>query len=255
MWYVIQTRAGEEKECVSLCNKRLDSEVYREIFIPKYIAKMHFRKKWHDIVKVLFPGYFFVDTDNIEGWRKELGKIERFTRVLRNAEQIAPITHEEEAFLRGTMDKDYTIRCSTGLIIGDRICITDGPLRDYYGLIKKIDRHRRVAKLEVNLFGRMTPAEVGLEVLTRVTEKEFLQWKKENYMKDETEEDIVESGSSSYEDRFCRCGMQVKIVSGVFTGLKGIFLSKQEGRDQWRVQINLFDTPTEVVFRKEEIGF
>lgn len=252
MWYVIQTRIGDENTCRYLCNKRLSTELYQEIFIPKYIEKMHFQRKWHDVTKVLFPGYVFVDTKDIEGVSKELRKIERFARVLKNAGEVVPITYEEEIFLKRMMDSDHIIHCSTGLIIGNRICITDGPLRDYYGFIKKVDRHRRVAKLEIDLFGRMTPVEVGLEILARITEEEFVHLKKENCIKTGEEKNAIESVPNS-NDKFCSNKREIKIISGVFAGMSGILLSKREKRDQWRVQINLFDTPTEVVFHKKEL--
>ncbi len=41
------------------------------------------------------------------------------------------------------------------------MCITTGPLKKFEGYIRTVDRHRRVAKLEVPILGRPTPKEVG----------------------------------------------------------------------------------------------
>lgn len=40
-----------------------------------------------------------MDTEEIEDAAKELVRIDRFTTVLRNAEEIAPIRGEEQKFL------------------------------------------------------------------------------------------------------------------------------------------------------------
>ena len=138
MWYVVQTMSGEEHKCVQLCEQRIDQSLYREMFVPMYVRKMHFKKEWHDIPKTLFPGYFFVDTDAVDPVMEQLAKVERFTKVLRKAEAVSPVTEEEQAFLQNMMDENHTVRCSVGFIVGEKICITDGPLRNHYGLIKKL---------------------------------------------------------------------------------------------------------------------
>lgn len=251
MWYVIQTVSGKEQSCAGLCRARIDSSLYSKIFVPMYIDKLHFKKEWHDVKKVLFPGYFFIDTDNIEAVLKQISGIEIFAKVLKNAEKTAPINNEEKLFLQTMMDDRHVIHCSRGFIIGEKICITEGPLRNHYGLIKKIDRHRRIAKLEINFFGRLTPAEVGLEILARLTEQEFQELREKNkglYCE-------TESGKELQPKQINRPYSRVNIKSGVFAGMSGIFQSGNTEKDEWHVKINLFDTPTEVVFSREEISF
>ncbi len=234
MWYVIQTTSGEEQACLGVCRAKMNPSLYREMFVPLYIDKMHFRKQWHDVKKVLFPGYFFVD--DIDEVAKELSHIDRLTKVLRNAEMVAPIRKEEQAFLQGMMNEEHIVECSKGFIIGDRVCITEGPLRNHYGFIRKVDRHRRIAKLEINFFGRMTPVEVGLEIVARLTEEQFEKLKKDRL--------------ETYE---CAGEKSIRIKSGVFAGMQGILLNTNEKKDEWRVRIELFEHPTEVVFSREEI--
>lgn len=65
MWYVVQTISRQEQECLAVCRAKIDPSLYKEMFVPIYIDKMRFQKQWHDVKKVLFPGYFFVDTENI----------------------------------------------------------------------------------------------------------------------------------------------------------------------------------------------
>ena len=52
-------------------------------------------------------------------------------------------------------------------IENDRVIITSGPLKGNEALIKKIDRHKRRAYLEIEMFGRKVEAQVGLEIVKK----------------------------------------------------------------------------------------
>lgn len=155
------------------------------------------------------------------------------------------------------MNEAYVVECSQGIIIGDRVCITEEPLRNHYGFIWKVDRHRREARLEINFFGRMTSVKVGLQIVTKLPEEKFDKLKKntlETYsdMQRDSEMKVSTESGVSVETIETARKKIVKIKAGVFAGLQGILLSKNE-KNEWRVRIELFEHPTEVVFSGEEI--
>lgn len=45
------------------------------------------------------------------------------------------------------------------------------------GCIRKIDRHKRKARVSVEMFGRSVDMEVGLEIISKVTQEEFMNGK------------------------------------------------------------------------------
>lgn len=45
------------------------------------------------------------------------------------------------------------------------------------GCIRKIDRHKRKARVSVEMFGRSVDMEVGLEIISKVTQEEFVNEK------------------------------------------------------------------------------
>lgn len=57
---------------------------------------------------------------------------------------------------------------SKGIIEGERTIVLSGPLKGKEGYIKKIDRHKRKAWLEVELFGRIQNIQLGLEIVSKV---------------------------------------------------------------------------------------
>ena len=56
---------------------------------------------------------------------------------------------------------------SKGLIEGNQIYITQGPLKGKEGLIVKIDRHKRLAYLQLSMFHKELIAKVGLEIISK----------------------------------------------------------------------------------------
>lgn len=151
----------------------MDKTDYNEMFIPQYVAQKHFKKEWHEVKKTLFPGYLFIDTEKIELVMEGLKKFRQYTKVLRDGEIVSPITEQEQKFLSAMMDKQHIVRYSEGVLIGEKVCITTGLLKNFEGYVRTVDRHRWVAKLEIPIFGRPTPVEVGFGAIARVSEEEF----------------------------------------------------------------------------------
>lgn len=239
MWYVIHTVSGQEQKCLQQCGIYVDRNNYNEMFIPRYIAQKHFKKEWHEVEKTLFPGYLFVDAEKIEPVIKGLKKFRQYTKVLRDGEIVSPITEQEQQFLSAMMDQKHLVRYSEGFLIGEKVCITTGPLRNYEGYIRTVDRHRRVAKLEIPIFDRPTPVEVGFGAIKRVSEKEFRCM---------VEQNIQKHKKISREEPG-----QIKVLRGVFKGMTGKFLHADVGQDEWTVGLELFGVETKVMFRREEI--
>lgn len=236
-WYVIQTLSGEEIRCLTLCQSRIDSRLYHEIFIPKYIRQKHYKKEWHECCEILFPSYLFVDTENMEEIAEKLAQVPCYTKILRDGDSIAPIREEEKQFLAQMMDEYKVVRYSEGLIIGEQVCIAHGPLKSMQGYVRSVNRHRRVAILDVKIFGRRTPMEVGFGAVKRLSRDEFHQFCQINQ---------AQADAIPVQDR-------VKITRGVFAGVYGTFLYANKKKDEWTVQIQLYETSVKVVCHRDEI--
>lgn len=247
MWYVIQVMSGEEHEKEQLFKKLIlnrDGRAYDKIFVPMYVRKKRYQGRWHEEQKVLFPGYIFVDTSDIELFCQYLAKVPGFKKVLRDADEIAPITEEEKAYLLSMMDEHYIVQISVGYLIGDKICITEGALKNYQGSIYRIDRHRRTAQLMVNLFGRQTKVEVGLEVIQKYSEEEYKELREERHKERQAEEQS-DTDSCQYAD----------VISGVFARSRCRILENHEKEKTVKASVDVFGTPATVVFRYEELKF
>lgn len=251
MWYVIQVMSGEEHEKEQLFKKLIlnrDGRTYDKIFVPMYVRKKRYQGRWHEEQKVLFPGYIFVDTSDIELFCQYLAKVPGFKKVLRDADEIAPITEEEKAYLLSMMDEHYIVQISVGYLIGDKICITEGALKNYQGSIYRIDRHRRTAQLMVNLFGRQTKVEVGLEVIQKYSEEEYKELREAKMRNEELSTDsfdLDDSGDAEY----------ASVISGVFAGSRCRILENHKKEKTVKASVDVFGTPATVAFRYEELKF
>ena len=59
----------------------------------------------------------------------------------------------------------HCIESSSGIIEGDKIHVTDGPLKGYESIIKRVNRHKRQAVIEIEFIGDRRQVSVPLEVV------------------------------------------------------------------------------------------
>ena len=161
MWYVLQVRTGTEENIRTQCRNNIPEAVLTRCFIPYYEEKRRIRGTWTVVRKVLFPGYVFAVTDRPD----DLG----LTKLLGTGQEIVPLTEEEKNFLEELGGREQIVAMSEGIIEGDQVIVTKGPLKGKEGMIRKIDRHKRKVWLEVKMFGKMQRVEAGLEIVVKNT--------------------------------------------------------------------------------------
>lgn len=168
MWYVVQVRAGTEENIRLQCEKNIDPSVLNNCFIPYYEEMKRIRGEWTICKKVLFPGYFFVVTDQVEKLFMELKHVIGLSKLVGAEYTFIPLSKEEIHFIESFADEEYVAEMSKGIIEGERTIVLGGPLKGKEGYIKKIDRHKRKAWLEVELFGRIQNIQLGLEIVSKI---------------------------------------------------------------------------------------
>lgn len=178
MWYAVWVRTGQEEKVLALCKKMLrdreegtvegGSKAYEQCFLPRYERVRKLDGKWVRRKEVLFPGYLFFISENVEELVRRLKDIPEFTKVLGDEQEPVALYPHEVEFLQKYTNKDKVLEMSLGFIEGDRLVVTEGPLKDYQGKIVHIDRHKRLATLELEFFGRTVRMKVGAEVVRKV---------------------------------------------------------------------------------------
>ena len=165
MWYVIQVMTGKEEYIRSQCERVIDKTVLEDSFIPYYEEKKKYKGEWHTDKKVLFPGYVFLVSDALLELFESLRKVTGLTKLLGTGEEIIPLTKDEVQRLERLGKKEHVVEMSVGVIENERVRILEGPLQGMEGCIRKIDRHKRKAWVEIEMFGGMRMMEVGCEIV------------------------------------------------------------------------------------------
>lgn len=172
MWYVMQVRTGTEENICLQCQRLIDSSNLQRCFIPKYQEKKKFQGKWHIQDKKLFPGYVFLIAEDVEKVIEGLRKVHGLTKLLGTGDEIIPLTQEEISLLLQLGNDEQLVEMSFGIIENDQVIITSGPLQGMEGCIRKIDRHKRKAWLSIDMFGRKTDMQVGLEIVSKIRKED-----------------------------------------------------------------------------------
>ena len=174
--YVLQTRSGDEEKLKEALDMTIVPEVPgTKVYILK--KKVRFRKKdgWIDSVKRLFPGYLFVDTPDIISFNNrlqtaEIGKMKRLLGV--ENEKITPVTPDEQMMIHRLCGDKKMADVSFGVKDGNRILFTRGPLVGMEGLVKRVDRHKRIVQLDMEFFGSTRTVTLAAEIMNGVIKTE-----------------------------------------------------------------------------------
>ena len=175
MWYVIQVAEGTEENIIPKIGRALENVPDCNFIVPKYISNRRYQGMWHEEIKVLFPGYMFVDTvhseEVLEGLKVSAQRGEY--RPVCIGGGFYPIRKEEQEFLLSMMNNRYEIELSVGNIVDGRLIVDAGPLKNRSSSVCRIDRHKRTAELVLTLWGEKRRVKVGLQVKERLTGDEY----------------------------------------------------------------------------------
>ena len=154
IWYLLKCPEGYEADYIEKCQELTEGQETTEIICFQYHRMMRYRGSWHLERRALLPGYIFLFGEESicleeKGQEKEI--------LLRPCER---------PFVKMLCsDGDNLIGMSEGIIKEGTVMVTKGPLRGKESLIRKIDRHKRTAEIEIPFEGRREKQiTVGLEI-------------------------------------------------------------------------------------------
>lgn len=169
MWYAIWTATGSERKLCSWIKEFVPKNLYEDCFVPLVEHNRKIKGEWKSSKKSLFPGYLFIKTDeaNIRKIAQKLKKSDLFAVILSSDGKFTPVNAEETYLIDNAYINEGILGLSIGMIKGDRIKILSGPLIGLEGAIKHINRHKRTATIELNMFGRTSRINIGLEIISK----------------------------------------------------------------------------------------
>ena len=176
-WYVLFVKTGYEYKIVNEITKSWKIDGLNP-FIPMYDYIFRRDGKDNKETRVLFPGYVFIET-NIQGIdfyntvKQYIVKSNAILSLLKYGygyedDHIYEMKENEQQVLRSLYSDSYCVEMSKGFVVGEVITITDGPLMGYESKIKKINRHRKEALVQIDFMGTPRDISVGLEIMRKL---------------------------------------------------------------------------------------
>ena len=169
MYYVIQVAPHEESKVETLLRELLLNDVCRQCFHLKRRILKKYRGGWHNVCEMLLPGYVFVETDDIAMAYDLLRKKGNFSRILgMDSEGFVAMADNEvrwlECLLKYCDGFSYEIPLSKVMVRNGIVTFISGPLKDMNPLIRKINMHKRIADVHIELCGKNFSLYMGIEL-------------------------------------------------------------------------------------------
>ena len=174
MYYVIQVQTGKEEKVIEDIKRYKKHEDTFDVFSPSMKQLRKYKDGWKEVTVKCFPGYLFVETDNVKQLFEDLYWIEGFTKLLgkergsdnnflpldKDESRVIDILYSEESG-RITEISDIVIE------EGDKIRVVSGPLMGFEGVIVKKNLHKRLVKIRISFAGRAVETDVGVNIITK----------------------------------------------------------------------------------------
>ncbi len=199
MLVCIQVAPMQETMTEKLINAIVERGIRGECFHLERLRLKKIRGEMHKVRDRILPGYIFVDTEDFDGLYTELKRVPKLTSVVLARAAWEPDKYGWEGFCQLSAEEEKVIRslvasgssnasddaavgkaagkaaaaAAPGLIglsqvtieEGKTVTIVSGPLKGNEGLVKKVDLHRREAKVEIELMGRKMDILLGIELI------------------------------------------------------------------------------------------
>jgi len=161
-WYVVHTYSGYENKVRDDINSTRENrelqDVILEVRVPMQDVVEVKNGSKKTVQKKMFPGYVLVNmVMNDETWyvvRNTRG----VTGFVGPGSKPVPLTEAEMKPL-GIKTENISIDFEEG----DTIVVVSGAWQDTVGMVQRIDYSKQTATINVELFGRETPVEIGFE--------------------------------------------------------------------------------------------
>ncbi len=166
-WYVVHTYSGYENKVKAniektIENRHLEEEIL-EVRVPMQDVMEMKNGARKTVQKKMFPGYVLINmVMNDDTWyvvRNTRG----VTGFVGPGSKPVPLTEAEMKPLGIKMEN-----VSVDFAEGDTIAVVAGVWKDTIGVVQRIDYSKQVATINVELFGRETPVEIGFAEVRRM---------------------------------------------------------------------------------------
>jgi len=173
-WYALRVISGKERKVKEFLDKLIPQTdsvkdlVHRIILPMEKVYKIRSGKKY-TTEKNFFPGYLLVEANMSGEVQHVVEGSPNVIHFLKDGKNATALKKSEVVRILGRIDE---IKGQTELdipyIIGENVQIIDGAFTSFSGLIIDIYPEKQKAKVNVKIFGRETPLELGFVQIGKI---------------------------------------------------------------------------------------
>lgn len=174
--FVLFVKTGFEEQVLKEISSIWSFDKSLHPFVPMFDTRFRRGGKVISEKRRWMPGYVFIESElsgmdfyisskPLISWSEHALKLLRYgNNHLDTSYEMKTDEHQSFHRLFGVKD---CVDMSKGFIEGDRILVTEGALVGFEGAIKRINRHKMLAYVEIEMFGVSRIVEFGLEVISK----------------------------------------------------------------------------------------
>ena len=167
-WYVLKAISGKEakvKEYIETAMRTAGwDEFVSQVLIPTEKVVQLRNGKRVEKVRNFLPGYVLVEANLVEACYPRLRNVPNVLGFLSDNRSPVPtpVRQEEINRILGNIDEqEETYATEIQFLVGETVKVTDGPFNGFNGEVAEIMADKHKLKVNVTVFGRKTPLELG----------------------------------------------------------------------------------------------
>ena len=146
IWYVLCCEEGNEWKAAELLGQRYGCPGQEKVFLITFEKMKRYKGVWHCQEEALLRGCVFAEADSQDRLENAANATAKF-RISGGAYSQRLMENEQD-FLWDISGESHRIPMSKGYIKNGVTIVTEGPLCGKERQICKIDRHKRLARIE-----------------------------------------------------------------------------------------------------------
>ncbi len=152
---------------VTSLKKRISHEILKDVFTFSYERLKRYEGDWHLEETLMFPEYIFLESDNPQLLYEEIKTTQSLFEYFDGNGVLMQVNSEEEKLLKSLYGSTHLLPISRGYIRDGVTYVTEGPLRGKEKMICRIDRHKRIARLNTAFLKQPHQLIAGLEIVSK----------------------------------------------------------------------------------------
>lgn len=162
-WFVIHTYSGYENKVKMNLEKRVESmnmeeKIFR-VLVPME-DEIEFKNGKQKVTKrKVYPGYVLVEMEMTDDSWYVVRNTPGVTGFVGTGTKPIPLLDQEVIKILQQMGMDEA-RARIDFEINQSVRVTDGPFKDFVGVVREILEDKGKLRVEVSMFGRETPVEL-----------------------------------------------------------------------------------------------